>query len=424
MDTMENSLNQLSNRMEDVEITNKNDDLITNREDKKDINMDEDEEPAHKNSTLFTGFTRSNGNSINPPSHKSKGIFISTKSTSTSITTILGEEEVVYCDNDKELDPNQPRKFLVLVKQSAQMTNTLEHMEGTAEYIPDNGSSLPVTTKTILQPNAKKIYISIEEVSKLQSIASELCTLMVKAIHKDETLTEIADGFNTEGDGPVNNMQPYLMFNNLFRKFGIGDTTSKVESIDEIAAIKQDDMPDLAYFSKFNIIYKRQKQLNQPLQFDVLLHYMLRNSSYQDTYEFIQTFIQSAPEKTPKKFMELVLERDSKAITNVDRKRRNTTDIEGDHVYGIRSDNYLQVGQIFKPGGCTNCLSSNHIVSSCIRICNPCFQRDPSNKTHAARDCPNIRSSKVSKPQVKTIKSTGKQSSDSKQPLFGSEEHE
>lgn len=429
--TTNSSIAVLKTRMDDVEVTNKNDDEITiNREDKKTINDDANAEPVNINSNLSFGFTRSNSNLTNPIAPKTKGIFISTKSTSASVAKLL-EEATEYINKANELDANQPRKLLLMIKQASQMTNTQEHLEGSTEYIPDNGSTLPLTTKTIIQANAKKVYISPEEVGKLQSISSELCTLMTTSM-VDDTLRSIADGFNTDGNGPLDNMQPYLMFHNLFKKFGIGDTTSKVESIDEIAMIKQEDMPDLAYFSKFNIIYKRQIQLNQPLQFDVILHYMLKNSSYQDTYEFIQSFIQNGPDKSPKKFMELALDRDSKAITNEDRKRRHTNEIEGNPVYGIksrpiqssspitssvngiRSDNYLQVGQVFKPGGCTNCLSTNHTLLFCTRPCISCFQLDPSKATHAARDCPRIQSS-TSKPEVKVSKVT---------PTFGSREHE
>lgn len=352
------------------------------------------------------------------------------------------QSPVKFIDNDEE-DPTQIRQYLNMITQSALMMNVEEHMSGTIEYIPDNGGSLPHSTITILQPGAKKVFISNGNIGKLLSIAAILYTILTKSLKNDDALMMIADGGHTDGKGPWDNMQPFIMIHNLVERFGKGDVSSKVDAYDELSLIKQGESPDIVYVSKFNAIVKRQNQLNQPIPDDLILFYLLKNSSFQDFYEFIEEFIKNDRDKSWSSFIKKQMARDKAAIKNVDRKRRNTGEIEGtpvysikssnrsnqlspstnSTVYGIRSENYLQIGQTFQAGHCYNCFATNHTVTVCNRPCSKCAHRDPSQPLHAARDCPKIRSS-VSKPEVKVSTTQPQKSSNCTTPVFGSPEHE
>jgi hypothetical protein len=58
-------------------------------------------------------------------------------------------------------------------------------MSGTIEYVPENGGSLPSSVVTIVQPSAKRIYISSGNIEKLVSIAAILYTILMRSIKGD-----------------------------------------------------------------------------------------------------------------------------------------------------------------------------------------------------------------------------------------------
>jgi hypothetical protein len=349
--------------------------------------------------------------SAEPVKPKETFIFNNSKLAVESVNNLFSESSSIQYVIDDQTDPTEIRSMLKLGMQAGHMMNVAEHMSGTIEYAPENGGSLPSSVATIVQPSAKKSYISNGNIEKLVSIAAILYTILMKSIKDDATLYMIADGCNTKGNGPCDNMQPFLMYHNLVDRFGIGDVSSKVDAYDELSVIRQRDLPDMVYIAKFNAIAKRQIQLGQPIPDDLLLFYLLKNSSFQDFYDFIDDFIKHDIDKTWSAFMKKQLKRDKESIANVARRKRE--DHEGTQVYGItsshrtssrqlptiitpvnsiRSDNYVQIGQLPKASDCTNCFSTTHKIDVCIRPCTKCANRNPSKPLHAAKDCPQIRS--------------------------------
>ena len=327
-------------------------------------------------------------------------------------------------DEERKEELSTIRSNLQFMRQWHQMMGTDNHLLGLVEYRTKDNLELPLVCKTMLNPDVPTILLSQSDVDKLKTITTNFYAIFVKMLNNDKTLIMISDDYHSDRKGPFYNSQPFLMFHFLYRQYGTGDSSTKLMAYTDLFKLTQGSLSDAGFLAQINNIGQEASSMGKSIDPEIMVKVFLDGLIFEDTYKYVQDYISDLSAKNKEfnwsPFMKFMQDRERNSIHNTNKERpKRSTGNEGalvaniSSVNNISSDRYLRVGDTFQQG-CLNCLSLNHTVELCKRICMLCFLANIHQchqlSTHSARDCV-IFSTHNSKSKSKSCTTQSKNSS-------------